>query len=146
MTARSSPGPFSTLERVAQKPIGWWLVAIWAFAEALWLPIVPDFLLCLLVLAAPRRAGALFLAVVAGSMLGSLVLYAAAVAAPEVVRTIVLAVPGVRPEMLDQASTLLAGGDPIRMAGFGPGTPLKVETVAWRSGRAVRSDWRSVSS
>jgi hypothetical protein len=127
-------GPFSTLERVATQPVGWWLVAVWAFGEAIWLPVVPDVLLGLLVLAAPRRAGALFLAVLAGSLLGSFVLYGIAIVSPDVAWTIVLGVPGVRPEMLGQASQILAGGDPLPMAQFGPGTPLKVDTVAWALG------------
>ena len=134
MTVPPRPGPFLTLERVANEPIGWQLVALWAFAEALVFPVVPDVLLCLLVLAAPRRVVVLSLATLGGAVAGSLVLYALAVAQPDLARTIVLAVPGVRPAMLDQAIALLASGDLTGMAGFGPGTPLKVDTVAWAAG------------
>ena len=86
--------PFSALERWAGRPIGWWLVAGWAMAEALVFPIVPDVLVCLLALAAPRRAVVLFLAVVVGALAGSYVLYAIAVARPDVATAMVLAVPG----------------------------------------------------
>ena len=134
MIRPARPGPFVTLERVASAPIGWRLVAVWALAEAIVFPVVPDVLLCLLVLAAPRRVAILFLAVLAGALAGSLILYAFAVVAPEAARSMVLAVPGVRPEMLAQATVRLAGGDPLGMAGFGPGTPLKVDTVAWAMG------------
>ena len=41
-------------------------MAIWAAAEAIVLPIVPDVGLCLLFLAAPRRTLLLFAAVVIG--------------------------------------------------------------------------------
>ncbi|MDP9483132.1 MAG: hypothetical protein M3P84_07925 [Chloroflexota bacterium] len=134
MSHSERAGPFSALERWAGRPIGWWLVAGWAMAEALVFPIVPDVLLCLLVLAAPRRVVVLFLAVVVGALAGSYVLYAIAVARPDVATAMVLAVPGVRPEMLAEAVALMATGDPTAMANFGPGTPLKVDTVAWAMG------------
>jgi 1-acyl-sn-glycerol-3-phosphate acyltransferase len=127
-------GPFSALERWAGLPIGWWLVAGWAMAEALVFPIVPDVLACLLVLAAPRRVVVLFLAVVVGALAGSSILYAIAVARPDIATAMVLAVPGVRPEMLAEAVALMATGDPTAFVAFGPGTPLKVDTVAWAMG------------
>ena len=44
------------------------------------------------------------------------------------------AVPGIPERMLDAASQTVAGGAPWSIAQIGPGTPLKVFTVAWASG------------
>ena len=110
------------------------LVAVWAFGEAIVLPIVPDVALDLFALAAPRRALRLFLVATLASLGGSLVLFAIASAAPDAARVMVLAVPGIPERMLDAASQTVAGGAPWSIAQIGPGTPLKVFTVAWASG------------
>jgi membrane protein YqaA with SNARE-associated domain len=110
------------------------LIAAWAFGEALVLPVVPDVALDLLALAAPRRAVSLFVVATLASLAGSLVLFAFASAAPGPARDLVLAVPGVHPAMLDGASAAVASGAPWAIAQFGPGTPLKVDTVAWATG------------
>jgi hypothetical protein len=98
------------------------------------LPVVPDVLLYLLAAAAPRRGLVLFGALIAGALAGSVLLHALALAAPEVAERLVLAVPGIDREMLDATRHVVAGGDPLRFALFGPGTPLKVDTVAWAAG------------
>jgi membrane protein YqaA with SNARE-associated domain len=113
------------------------LVAAWAFAEATVLPVVPDVALILLALAAPHRAAALFAVALAASLAGSLLLFAAATAAPDAARALVLAVPAIHPAMLAAATTTVAAGDPWSIAQFGPGTPLKVFTVAWAVGPGV---------
>jgi membrane protein YqaA with SNARE-associated domain len=110
------------------------LIAAWAFAEALVLPIVPDVALDLLALAAPRRAVRLFLVATLASVAGSLVLFAIASVAPATARDIVLAVPGISSRMLEAASSTVAGGAPWSIAQVGPGTPLKVDTVAGATG------------
>jgi hypothetical protein len=62
------------------------------------------------------------------------VLYALALAAPDAAEQLVLSVPGIDLGMLDAARHAMAGGDPLHFATFGPGTPLKVDTVAWAAG------------
>jgi membrane protein YqaA with SNARE-associated domain len=113
------------------------LVAAWSFAEAIVLPVVPDVALVLLALAAPRRAAALFAVALLASLVGSLVLFGFATADADGARALVLAVPAVQPAMLDAAVTTVAGGDPWSLAQIGPGTPLKVFTVAWATSPAV---------
>jgi membrane protein YqaA with SNARE-associated domain len=122
------------IERFARTHWAVALVAAWAFGEAIVLPVVPDVALDLLALAAPRRALHLFVVAVVASLLGSLVLFTVASAAPDAARAVVLAVPGIGQPMLDVASATVAGGVPWSIAQVGPGTPLKVFTVAWATG------------
>jgi hypothetical protein len=110
------------------------LVGLWAFAEAIVLPVVPDVALGLLVLAAPRRALVLFGGLLAASLVGTGVLFLAATVAPDAVTTVILAVPGIPASMLADARATVAEGDPTALALFGPGTPLKVYTLAWATG------------
>ena len=107
------------------------VVAVWAFGEAIILPVVPDVALDLLVLAAPGRALRLFVVAAVASMAGSLVLFAFASSAHGTAQALVLGVPGIDAAMLDAARSTVAGGDPLSIAQFGPGTPLKVFTIAW---------------
>jgi 1-acyl-sn-glycerol-3-phosphate acyltransferase len=107
------------------------LVAVWGLAEAILLPVVPDVALCLLALAAPRRAAVLFAAMVAGAVAGSLILHAWASADPDGVARLLLLLPGIDQPMLDGAARAVDGGNLGAFAGFGPGTPVKVYTRAW---------------
>jgi 1-acyl-sn-glycerol-3-phosphate acyltransferase len=50
-------------------------VAAWALGEAVVLPLIPEFMLGVLILAAPRRAGVLALAAAAGSLAGGAMMY-----------------------------------------------------------------------
>ncbi len=129
--------PFEVLQRLAVGPAGIALIMIWGVAEAILLPVVPDVAACLLALAAPRRTISLFAALVAGSLVGTVALYALAVAHPDAISSIVLAVPGVDAAMLHSAQQTVASGDPLSIAQLGPGTPLKVYTVAWAAGPAT---------
>ncbi len=107
------------------------LVAAWSFGEAIVLPIVPDVALDLLGLAAPKRAPLLFVVGLVASLAGTLVLFAYAVTQLAGAVGLVLAVPAIDQVMLSDARAAVAGGDPSSLALFGPGTPLKVYTVAW---------------
>lgn len=115
------------------------LVAAWAFGEAIVLPIVPDVVLDLLGLAAPRRSPLLFLVGLVASLAGTLVLFAVAASRLAGAEALVLAVPAIDQPMLDAARATVAGGDPASIALFGPGTPLKVFTVAWAADSAPLS-------
>lgn len=110
------------------------LVALWSFAEAILLPIVPDVALNVLALAAPRRAPVLFAVSIVASILGTAVLFAFAVSQLATAQSLVLGLPAIDQPMLDAARATVAAGDPASLALFGPGTPLKVFTVAWASG------------
>jgi membrane protein YqaA with SNARE-associated domain len=129
--------PFARLEEIAAGRSGLMLVGGWAFAEAIVLPIVPDVVLGLLALVAPRQVPRLFLALIAGALLGTAVLYLLAAVAPDVVASMLLALPGITPDVLVAAREQVAGGDPVAIALVGPGTPLKVYTWAWATGPAT---------
>ena len=111
-------------------------VFLWAFAEAVALPLIPDVLLGLLLLAAPRRFVILFVSLCLGSLAGSLVLYGLTVADPEGVRHLLLVMPGINEPMVTAASATVASGNPTCLLLFGPGTPLKVFTFAWANSAA----------
>ncbi len=119
------------LTRFARQPAAIATIGLWAMAEAVVLPIVPDVGLLLLVLAAPRRAVHLFAAVVVGGLVGTALLAALSAAAPETVRAMLLSLPGIDPAVLAEAEGTLARHGIAGFAQFGPGEPLKVSTVAW---------------
>ena len=124
----------NALERVglsARRPAAVATMGIWAAAEAIVLPIVPDVGLCLLVLAAPRRALVLFGAVVVGAIVGTLVMAAFALGAPDAARAVLLAIPAIDPVLLASADQALARDGVLGFAQLGPGAPLKVYTVEW---------------
>jgi membrane protein YqaA with SNARE-associated domain len=129
--------PFERLERLARGWAGAWLLFGWGVAEAFAFPVVPDVLLCLLALVVPGRAARLFLAMVAGALVGSAALYVLALADPAAAERLLLAVPGITPAMLDSARAAVAGGSPLALALVGPGIPLKVYTFAWAGGPAT---------
>lgn len=109
-------------------------VAAWGAAEAVALPLVPDILLGLLVLAAPRQLPRLFAALVLGALAGTALLYAAAVANSAVVEALLLALPGIDGGMVGDAVDATATGSLAPLLAFGPGTPLKVFTYGWVAG------------
>jgi membrane protein YqaA with SNARE-associated domain len=129
--------PFARLEEIAAGRSGLMLVGSWAFAEAIVLPIAPDVVLGLLALVAPRQVPRLFLALIAGALLGTAILYVLAAVAPDAVASMLLALPGITPDSLVAARAQVAGGDPVSIALVGPGTPLKVYTWAWATGPAT---------
>ena len=122
---------FDRLEQFAGGRAAIATVGVWAVAEALVLPIVPDVGLCLLVLAAPRRAAQLFAAVVVGGVVGTMLLAALSAEAPNLVRAMLLGLPGIDQAMLADANGTLARQGIVGFAQFGPGAPLKVYTHAW---------------
>lgn len=121
----------SSFARLANGRGGPTALFLWAAAEAVALPVIPDVLLGLLLLAAPRRFLILFAALCLGSLTGSLLLYGLTVADPEAVRHLLLGLPGINEPMLTAASRTVASGDPSCLLLFGPGTPLKVFTFVW---------------
>ena len=129
--------PIARLERIASGRAGIALVGVWAFAEAIVFPIIPDVPIGLLALVAPRRTLVLFAALVAGSLAGTAVLYVLSLAAPGAVESMLLALPGITDTMIASARDTVAAGNPTSIALLGPGTPLKVDTYAWATGPAT---------
>jgi hypothetical protein len=127
----SAPGALERVARFARRPAATLTVGIWAAVEAILFPIVPDVGLCLLVLAAPRRAAVLFVAVVIGAIAGTLVMAAFALQAPDAARAVLLAIPAIDPALLASADQALARDGVLGFAQLGPGAPLKVYTVEW---------------
>jgi membrane protein YqaA with SNARE-associated domain len=120
--------------RFASSRVAIVLVALWSFGEAIVVAVVPDVALDLLAFAKPRRTPLLFAVSIVASILGTAVLFALAISQPASTQALVLAVPFIDQSMLDAARATVASGDPSSLALFGPGTPLKVYTVAWASG------------
>jgi hypothetical protein len=119
------------IARFAWTPRAPALVAVWALAEAIFLPIVPDVALLMLTMAAPRRGSMLFASLVAGSLVGTAALWLMVSADPPAAERLIMSVPGIRPQMLSEAIAVFAAGSPLPFALVGPGTPLKVLSLAW---------------
>ena len=122
------------LGRFARRRATSLVLVAWGFAEATILLFVPDLLLYPLVVAAPRRAVPLFGWALAGALLGSLVLSAVTLSDPATGRGLVLGVPGIHDQTIEAAEAAVRDGDPLAMVHLGPGTPLKVYSVAWWAG------------
>jgi hypothetical protein len=127
----SAPNALERVGLFARRPAAALTMGMWAAAEAIVLPIVPDVGLCLLVLAAPRRTLVLLAAVVIGAIAGTLVMAAFALQSPDDARGVLLAIPAIDPALLASADRELARDGVAGFAQFGPGTPLKVYTVEW---------------
>jgi hypothetical protein len=111
-------------------------IGLWAAAEAILFPIVPDVGLGLLALAAPRHSVRLFSVVLVGALAGSLVMAEVATRAPDTARNALLAVPGIDQPMLDETQGTLTRDGVTGFAQIGPGAPLKAYTVEWIALRA----------
>ena len=134
MRSRPRDPPVSGIERVerfADSSAAVVMIGLWATAEAILLPIVPDVGLGLLALAAPRRGVPLFAVVLIGAIAGTLVMAAFALQAPGAARAALLALPGIDPAMLAGTERTLARDGVIGFAQIGPGAPLKAYTVEW---------------
>jgi hypothetical protein len=101
--------------------------ALWGFAEATLFFIVPDVLLTFLAQIGLRRALLASLAAACGALAGGAALYAFVLAAPETATSVLLAVPGISPELVSRVAVLL-GGDlfPGLAAGALSGAPYKL--------------------
>ena len=131
MREAASDNEVDLVGRFARGRVAAAALATWAAAEAIVLPIVPDVGLCLLVLAAPSRAARLFVAVLAGAAIGTLLLAAFASQAPNAARNLLLAIPAIDASVLTEADRALARDGVAGFAQVGPGPPLKVFTVEW---------------
>ena len=119
------------LAALASRPGVAAVFGLWAAAEAVVLPVVPDVGLCLVVLAAPKHAARLFAAVVGGAVVGSLLLALLVAQAPEATEAMLLALPGIDESVLVEAEEQLERDGVAGFAQVGIGPPLKVYTSAW---------------
>jgi hypothetical protein len=110
------------------------LVGAWALAEAIALPLVPDIAIGLLVLAVPRHGPRLLAIAIVAALGGTALLYVASLVSPDTVLRMLTALPGIDSAAVAAARVTVASGDPLSLASFGPGTPLKVLTFAWATG------------
>jgi membrane protein YqaA with SNARE-associated domain len=115
--------PFATL---AAEPWILIVLAAWGFGEALLLPVVPDVLIGLLVLAAPWQVGPLLGAAVVGGVAGSIPAWWLLRRRPGVAGRILAAQPGLGDRGLAEAEDRLQRrGLVAGFAQLGPGLPLK---------------------
>jgi membrane protein YqaA with SNARE-associated domain len=119
------------LAALARSPGGLALIAAWACAEAVLLPIVPDVVLLPLLAAAPRATPRLVLALLVGALVGSAILAGLVLADPDLVRSLLVALPGMDASTLPTVQADVAAHGAVAFAAFGPGVPLKVYTAAW---------------
>jgi 1-acyl-sn-glycerol-3-phosphate acyltransferase len=119
------------LATLARSPRGLLLVALWACAEAVLFPVVPDVVLLPLVAAAPRAAPRLVLALFAGALVGSAILAGLVLADPVRVGSLLAALPGMDATTLPAVEAEVTARGAAAFAAFGPGVPLKVYTTAW---------------
>jgi membrane protein YqaA with SNARE-associated domain len=119
------------LAALARSPRGLVLVAVWAWAEAVMFPVVPDVVLLPLIAAAPRATPRLVLALFAGALVGSAILAAWVLADPGRVASLLASLPGMDATTLPAVETEVASRGVAAFAAFGPGVPLKVYSTAW---------------
>lgn len=123
--------PFATL---AAEPVILIVLVGWGVAEALFLPVVPDVLIGLLVLAAPWLIGPLLGATVAGGVAGSLAGWWLLRRAPDLAHRVLEIQPALgRPGLDEAAERLRRRGLIAGFAQIGPGLPLKAYLHALRS-------------
>jgi membrane protein YqaA with SNARE-associated domain len=100
---------------------------LWGLAEATLFFIVPDVLLSLLALRDRRRAWVACGYAVAGAVLGGALMYAWAVHDPAQVRSVLISIPAISPDLLDQVRAQLdAHGYASLFAGAFSGVPYKL--------------------
>ena len=103
------------------------LAFLWGLAEATLFFIVPDVLLTLLALRDRRRAWIASAHTVAGALLGGALMYAWAAHDPAQVRTLLVAIPAISPELLAQVRQQLdAWGNASLFIGAFSGIPYKI--------------------
>ena len=122
---------FARLESLAARPATAVAIGGWAAAEAIVLPVVPDVGLCLLVIAAPRQAVRMIAAVVAGAVVGTLLLALLIGRAPDAGHAMLLALPGIDDSVIADAEIQLSRDGILGFTQIGIGPPLKVYTSAW---------------
>jgi hypothetical protein len=122
---------FERLESLAARPATAAAIGLWAAAEAVVLPVVPDVGLCLLVIAAPRQAVRMIAAVVAGALVGTLLLALLIGGAPDSGHTMLLALPGIDDSVIADAERQLSRDGILGFTQIGVGPPLKVYTRTW---------------
>ena len=94
-------GLFQFTEKQAAGLAGLVLVGLWAFFEASFWFIAPDFILIILAFTLPRRWLALSLAALGGSLAGGIVYYGLLYASFDTFEKILKATPFVMPRMLE---------------------------------------------
>jgi membrane protein YqaA with SNARE-associated domain len=107
-----------------------WLSFAWGFAESTFFFMVPDIILGWACLSGWRDGLRALVAVMAGSLFGGLLVYAAAARWPDATRDLVASVPFVRLQMFDEVEESFGWqGAAGMLAGPSSGIPYKVYAV-----------------
>lgn len=107
-----------------------WLSAAWAFAESTFFFIVPDLPLSWACLGGVRQGFNALAAVMLGSLLGGILMYALAASQPDLMRAAVAHVPFVRAAMFGTVEASYREHGPMGML-YGPtsGIPYKIYAI-----------------
>jgi hypothetical protein len=109
---------------------GWWLGFLWGFAEGTLFFIIPDVLLSWASLTGAKCGFKILGAILAGSLVAGVCMYAWAASQPELSRSVVASVPFVRAKMFDKVQEdYRAQGISGMLKGPGSGIPYKVYAV-----------------
>lgn len=121
---------FDWWERLASSRPGYWLIFLWACAEATFWPIVPDFLLVPLAAANRRRFHRLLASAILGLALGGTLIYLFAYRAPGPAAIVLGWLPLVNDRQIAAAQAhLAAGGVAAFLYQPWSGVPFKVWAV-----------------
>ncbi len=128
MRAVSDSSTATNPKALVQPPL--WLAAAWGFAEATLFFIIPDLVLTWAALSGVRAGLRTFAAIVAGAVVGGLLMFGLTVAFPDQTRRAVATVPFVRVSMFDHVNREFADhGVTAMLRAPGNGIPYKVYAV-----------------
>lgn len=112
------------------RPVPDWLCLLWGFAESTFFFVIPDVALGWASLGSARAGIRAACAIVAGSLVGGVAMYVAAVTAPEAMLRAVDTVPFVSAAMITTVDEALLRAGPLALLeGPGSGIPYKVYAV-----------------
>jgi hypothetical protein len=122
------PGwPGAWLER-----FGIWISATWGLAEATLFFVVPDVIVGAVGLYRPKKAVAAGVAAVGGALVGGTLVYLVGTGVGDGLRSVMDAVPSIRPEMLLEArQDLLDQGGRAMFLGPSQSIPYKIYATEW---------------
>jgi membrane protein YqaA with SNARE-associated domain len=121
-----------SLDRFTKSAVAQILAFVWGFAEATLFFIVPDVLLtaigCRSLRASMQAAGF----AICGALLGGVVMYFSGYGSPESVRSVLIHIPAIHPQLLERVQSQLSEHG-LGAVFFGPtvGIPYKIYAAEW---------------
>ena len=118
-------------------PIG---ALMWGLAEATLFFIVPDVILTVIACRSLRAAGKATLLAILGALCGGMIMYVAAGASPEALRSTLLHIPGISSPLVERVQAQLSERGLLAVL-IGPteGVPYKIYAVEWG---ASHGEWQ----